>query len=81
MATKKNKKAAQSQEVRPEQYLRTRVRQLPIYKCYNCVSTKDSREMVVVVARQHTQGEYHFWCLYARHMVSRRNGCDMEVQH
>lgn len=70
MATKKNKKAAQSQEVRPEQYLRTRVRQLPIYKCYNCVSTKDSREMVVVVARQHTQGNITFgvymldtWCL------------------
>lgn len=71
MATKKNKKVTQQQqEVRPEQYLRTRVRQLPIYKCYNCVSKEDSREMVVVVARQHTQGYITFgvymldtWCL------------------
>lgn len=66
---KKNKKTTQ-QVFKPEQYLRTKVRQLPIYKCYKSTVPSDTRQMAIFVARQHPQGNITFggymldrWCL------------------
>lgn len=66
---KKNKKTPQ-QVFSPEQYLKTRVRQLPIYKCYKSTVPGDTRQMAIFVARQHPQGNITFggymldrWCL------------------
>lgn len=67
----KKKKNTQSQKAfKPEDYIRTKVRQLPIYKCYKGVNTFEDREMAVVVIRRHPQGTFtlgaymlDLWCL------------------
>lgn len=66
---KKNNKASQ-QPLSPERYIRTRVRQLPIYKCYKNFKSDDTNSMLLTVSRLHPQGNITFgmylldrWCL------------------
>lgn len=66
---KKNNKASQ-QPLSPERYIRTRVRQLPIYKCYKNFKSDDTNSMLLAVSRLHPQGNITFgmylldrWCL------------------
>ncbi|MBQ0007413.1 MAG: hypothetical protein KBT40_01655 [bacterium] len=68
MAKKKNNQSQKS--LTPEEYIRKRARNLPIYKCYKVVNDFDDREMAVFVIRQHSQGTFTYaaymldlWCL------------------
>jgi len=69
MASKNQNKKSQK-AFKPEDYIKSKARQLPIYKCYKCVNTYEDREMSVIVIRQHPQGTFTFggylidkWCL------------------
>jgi len=67
---KKNKTKQQNKAFKPEDYIRTKVRQLPVYKCYKSINQFEDREMSVIVVRQHPQDTFTFgtymldkWCL------------------
>jgi len=69
MAKKSNKKQ-QNKVLKPEDYIRTKVRKLPVYKCYKSVNQFEDREMSIIVVRQHPQGTFTYgaymldrWCL------------------
>lgn len=57
---KKNKK--QQQNFSLEQYIRTKARQLPIYKCYIGDNAGNSREKLAMVIRQHAGGTFTYAC-------------------
>lgn len=68
MAKKKNTKSQQA--VKPEVYIRTKARKLPIYKCYKGTTIGDTREMCILVIRQHPHGTFTLanflldrWCV------------------
>ena len=90
MAKKKNKKQNQPtpKAFTPEQYLRTKARQLPIYKCYKSTIPGDTRQMAVVVARQHPQGTITFaafmldrWCLGVKNVLWQFNVDESYLDH
>jgi len=67
---KKNNTKQQSKAFKPEDYIRTKVRKLPVYKCYKSENQFEDREMSVIVIRQHPQGTFTYgaylldkWCL------------------
>ena len=54
----------------PERYMREKARNLPIYKCYKGENPHNSREMLIMVVRQHKQGTFTYgsflldrWCI------------------
>ena len=64
------KKHNVQQQMSPERYIREKARKLPIYKCYRGENPGNSREMAVVVIRQHKQGTFTLaaflldrWCV------------------
>ena len=67
MAKKKNKK---TQQLSPVQYIRTKARSLPVYKCYVGDKEGNTREKSVLVIRQHSGGTFTYgaymldcWCV------------------
>ncbi len=67
MGKKKNKT---TQQLSPAQYMRTKARSLPIYKCYVGDNEGNTREKAVLVIRQHAGGTYTYgaylldcWCV------------------
>jgi len=66
MANKKN--TTQTQKAfKHEDYIRTKARQLSIYKCYKLENNIDDRELAILVIRQHPQGTF----TYAGYMIDR----------
>ena len=76
MAKNKKKKPQQQQFLSAEQYLKQRVRQLPVGKCYT--TDWDSGEGIVIVSRNHTQGQVTYvaflvdtYCLGVKNTIYR----------
>lgn len=68
--TKKKTSKQTSKSLSPEAYIRTKARQLPVYKCYKSINQFEDREMSIIVVRKHPQGTYTLagylidkWCL------------------
>lgn len=69
MAKKKSNKPTHK-ILSPEQYIKTKARLLPIYKCYKGTIPGDNRQMSIFVLRRHPQGSITYagfmldrWCL------------------
>lgn len=56
MAKKKQSKP-QQQQLSPVRFLKERVRQVPVYKCYISKSLVNETEGSIMVVRKHTDGE------------------------
>ncbi|GAB6012773.1 DUF1186 domain-containing protein [Viscerimonas tarda] len=61
--SKKNKKNTVKQQfLSPDNYIRTKARSLPIVECLITPEWQDCGECNIIVARQHTNGNYTFGC-------------------
>ncbi len=85
MAKKKNNQSAMP--LKPEEYIRTKARNLPIYKCYRLDNSFEYREMVITVVRRHTQGTFTFasymidkWCLGVKDSMWMFNVSEREME-
>jgi hypothetical protein len=58
MAKKNKKKPTQQQFLSPENYIRTKARNLPIAECFITPNWQEVGEANVIVARKHTNGNY-----------------------
>lgn len=86
MAKKKKNSKGMVQPLSPESYIRTKARQLPVYKCYKSVNLFEDREMSIIVIRRHPQGNYSLgaymidkWCLGVKDSLWRFNIGDSEL--
>jgi hypothetical protein len=59
----KKKASAQPQNLSPENYIRQKARNLPVYKCWINDNWKDNKIANIIIARQHTNGNVTF-CFY-----------------
>lgn len=56
----KQKKNKQSNQLSPENYIRKRARNLPVYKCYISEKWEKARESMIVIVRKHASGNVTF---------------------
>ncbi|MDR2026799.1 MAG: hypothetical protein LBQ01_04470, partial [Prevotellaceae bacterium] len=85
MAKKKNRQ--QQQDLSPENYIRQRSRNLPLYKCWVNRDWASKQTAFVFVAREHVSGSLTFcmyWvdllCLGIKDTIYKHSASEMELQ-